>query len=112
MSFLATCRASIYRATTVTALGDTLDDNSTPVVGLEDVPASLIEKSRKVYDQASGELRTIRYCVGRLVPGTDIRKGDRIKDNTTGTMYALDELTIKPRSISGSSDLVLDLRIL
>lgn len=112
MSFMATTRASIYRATKDNGLGDMVDDNTTPVAGLTDLPASLIEKSRKIFDPASEAIRTVRWCVGRFTPGTDIQVGDRIKDNVTGTFYALDEVTTTRRSIAGSRDLVLDLRIL
>lgn len=112
MVFLATTRASIYRGQTTPVEGlDPVDNNVTPVAGLESLPASLIEKSRKVYDQTSQQQRTIRWCVGRFTPGTDIRAGDRVKDNRTGIFYVLDELTTKPRSIAGQSDLILDLRI-
>jgi len=111
MSYMANTRASIYRGTIDTGL-DVVDDNTTPVAGLESVRASLIEKSRKVYDLASGESRTIRWCVGRLDPGTPIVSGDRIKDNNNGKLYALDELTTGNRTIAGTRELVLDLRIL
>jgi len=112
MTFQATTRASIYRATTETALGDEIDDNAMPVSALADLRASLIEKSRAVLDPASGERRTVRYCIGRLDYGTDVRAGDRIKDNISGQMYALDEITPTRRTITGASSLVLDLRIL
>lgn len=115
MTFLATTRVSILRGETQNTVGDPIDDNRFPdavVPGLGDLPASLIEKSRKVYDFASQEQRTVRWVVGRLTPGTDIRDGDRVRDNRTGTIYALDEITRKPRSISGQSDLILDLRVL
>jgi len=112
MSFTATTRASVYRATTESALGDNVNDNTTPVSGLGDLRASLIEKSRSVMDPASGERRTVRFCIGRLDFGTDVRKGDRIKDNRGGQLYAIDEITPTARTIAGGSSLVLDLRIL
>ena len=112
MSFAATTRASVYRGTTTNPLGDDVDDNTTPVLGLEDIRASLIERMRTVMDPASGERRTVRYCVGRLSPDVVIAQGDRIRDNVTGHLYALDEFTLTPRTIGGQSALVLDLRIL
>lgn len=112
MSFAATTRASIYRGTSETPLGDNVDDNTTPVLGLEDIRASLIERDRMVMDPATGERRTVRYCVGRLSPDVVVTRGDRIKDNRNGRLYAVDEFTLTSRTIGGSSALVLDLRIL
>ena len=108
---IATTTAAIYRGTTENGLGDTVDDNATPVVGLEAFPLSLIEKSKRVQDPASGIWRTVRYSAGRpLNPSLVILDGDRLKDLFTGELYAIDEITYTPRTLAGGAALLLDLR--
>lgn len=110
-SVIASTRAAIYRGTTPNGLGDDVDNNTTPVVGLESFPVSIIEKSRRVQDPASGLWRTVRYSAGRpLDPSLVILDGDRLKDLTTGDIYAIDEITRTPRTIAGGAGLLLDLR--
>lgn len=108
---IATTTAAIYRGTMANGLGDTVDDNTTPVVGLEAFSLSLIEKSRRVQDPASGIWRTVRYSAGRpLNPFLVIQDGDRLKDLFTGKLYAIDEITYTPRTLAGGAALLLDLR--
>jgi hypothetical protein len=105
---LATTRIAVLRGTTTNDLGDEVDSTE-PVDGLGDVPASLIEKSKGVQDEASGTWRSVRYLKCRVSPRLDIREGDRIRDNRTGNIYFIDELTRTPRGIAGAGTLSLDL---
>lgn len=107
--FLATTTAQVVRGSTVNALGDDVAGVAV-VAGLAKVPVSIIEKGRKVYLPESGELRTVRYVVGRARSNVDIRKGDRLVDNRTGNTYLVDEVTGGERSIAGTQPLVFDLR--
>lgn len=114
MPILATTRASIFRGITVNSLGDPADDNVTVIADprLASFPISIIERSARVQDPASGIWRTIIYKVGRPTnPSLDIRNGDRLKDLRTGTIYTIDDITVTPRTISGGRTLVLALRI-
>lgn len=106
---MATTTVAVYRGETTNAAGDQVP-TTTPLPGLLLLPFSVIEKSRTVFVQATSELRTIRYFVGRCRPGVDLRKLDRLKDNLTQRWYAVDEVTGGDRSIAGMKDLVLDLR--
>jgi len=114
MTFMATCRAAVYGATIDNGLGDAIDDNDTPVEGLEDVRASLIEKSRKLFDATTGASRTVRWCVARfdahLAPL--FAEGYRIKDLRSGKIYVIDELTVDVHGLASNADFVLDTRIL
>jgi hypothetical protein len=107
---IATTRAAVYRGTTANGLGDDVDDNTTPVAGLESFPLSLIEKSRRTQDPASGTWRTVRYFAAQpLNPSLAILDGDRVKDLTTDDLYAINEITRTARTLSGSAALMLDL---
>jgi hypothetical protein len=65
VNVIATTKAAIYRGTAPNGLGDTVDDNTVPVVGLEVFPVSIVEKSKRVQDPASGIWRTVRYSAGQ-----------------------------------------------
>lgn len=107
---LATTRLAVYRAVTTSPLGDEVDDNTTPVIGLERVGASVIERSKRVQDPASGIWRTVPYLRARLVnPSLDVREGDRVRDLSTGKLLTVDSLTRTSRSLAGAASLTLDL---
>jgi len=121
--FLATTRVAVLRGTTTTDLGDDAEDNTDDALvdGLTDVPASLIERNKSVYDPASGTRRTVRVIVCRIPPSVphpdtgvvtavSLLEGDRIKDLRTGRVYAIDESVEIPRSLAGMSSFTLDLR--
>lgn len=122
-TFLATTRVALLRGSTENALGDEIDDvgDGAIVDGLGDIPASLIEKSKRVQDPSTGTWRTVRYLrcqlpvsVGHPTTGaplaTSVQNGDRIRDNRTGYVYAIDERVQVSRTIAGTSSLTLDLR--
>lgn len=107
---IATTRAAILRGSTRDPLGDEVDTDGEPVVGLEDFAASITEKSRSVFDPSTGEWRTVRYYKGRVPANLKLEPGDRLRDNRTGRIYTIEEDEGVPRSISGRSSLSLDLR--
>lgn len=98
------------RGTATNATGDEVDDNTTPVAGLADIPAGLIEVSKDVFDPASGTRRTVRIIRARIRGNITVLEGDRIKDLKTSRIYAIDEKVTVPRSLAGQSSLTLDLR--
>lgn len=109
---LATTTCAVIRGETTDALGDDIPSGIV-VVGLEKLPFSIKEKSRKVYVPESDELRTVRYVVGRATPtakALQIIATDRIRDNSTLKIYVVDEITGGERGISGTRPLVFDLR--
>lgn len=110
-SVLATTKVAVYRATTQNALGDEVDNNDTPVsLSMAALPASIIERSKRVQDPASGIWRSIPVFKCRLVdPSLDIRKGDRVRDLRTGKLMTVDSITRTPRSLAGAASLTLDL---
>ncbi len=109
--FLATTTANTYRGTTTNGPGDEIDNNTAGGLVGAAWPISIIERERRVQDPASGTWRTVRYAVGRLRYGRDVEIGDRVKDLTTLATYIVDEVNRAPRTISGTNELLLDLRI-
>lgn len=122
--FMANTRVSVLRgAAAENDRGDEVDDNGAGaiVAAYADMPAALTERSRNVFDPASGTRRTVRVITCRILPvvahpATGVRTpvvledGDRIKDGLTGRVYALNETVTVPRNLAGMSSLTLDLR--
>lgn len=105
MTFLATTRCDVLRGSTADAYGDDVP-GSTPVLAGE--PIAIIETTSRTRDPATGELRSIISCTGRLRGDRDVRESDRIMDLTSGVIYAV--LGSRTRgSIVGLADLELDL---
>lgn len=121
--FLANTRVAVIRGITESTLGDEVETNGAEgiVAAFADMPAALTERSRSVFDPATGTRRTVRVITCRIPvsvghPTTGVitplvlLEGDRIKDNNTGRIYALDEHVAVPRNLAGMSSLTLDLK--
>jgi hypothetical protein len=106
---LANTWAEVYRDGDDDALGDPLEATA-PVPGLERVTMSITERSQRIYDAESDELRVIRYGVGRAVVGTDIRPDDRIHDLRTSKWWAVRTVSTEAPGFTGSRALSFDLR--
>lgn len=107
---LATTKLAFFRGTTTNDLGDEVDNNSTPVVGLEARAATVIDTSKRVQDPASGLWRTVRYKRARMTnPNLDVHEGDRVIDLTTDALLTVDDITRTPRTLAGGATLTLDL---
>lgn len=108
--FMATETVKVLRGTAVNALGDA-EPTYAEVVGLTEVPFGITEKSRKVMDPQTGELRTARWATGRCNPTVDVRKGDQLLGNRSAKLYYVSEITSSGRGLAGLEDLVCDLRL-
>jgi len=112
MTVMSNTKCNVFRGTLVTDLGDVDDDNGgADVATYSSIPMAITEKSRKVFDVASGEQRTIRWSIGRPQnPALDIKRDDRIVNLADGRLYAVDEATHLARNGAGAQSLILDLR--
>ena len=105
MQTLATTTVDVLRGTDTDAYNDPVDTD-TPV--LTDVPASIIEQSRVVLDQASGTPRVVRFVTGRVAHGTDVQADDRLRDRS-GQIYEVDAVA-RPQNPVLAQDVRLDLK--
>lgn len=106
MMGLITGHYSIIRGvSSETEYGDEVE--STDVV-YTNIPGSVIEKSRTVYDPQSGRVATLRKLTGRFKFGTDIQDGDRIKDEKTEKVWVVSAV-YEGTSFVAKPDLILDL---
>jgi hypothetical protein len=92
---------------------DARDEYGDPVVGDTPLstgnPASIRERQMRAVGATSGEGEVVRYIVGRVYPGVDVKRGDRVRDEKTGSLYLVDGVT-RPQSPVGTPDTMLELR--
>jgi len=106
---LATTRAALLRGSHKDDYGDEVDGLA-PVTGWADFPVSIIERSRNVQDPQSGTWRAVAYLAARVPFKLPVQDGDRLQDNRTGLVYTIDDGTVVPRGLGGTSSRSLDLR--
>jgi hypothetical protein len=83
------------------------DTDTDPDPYLRGIPASIIEQTQRVRDDAGG-LRPVRFVVGRVSGRSDVQSGDRIRDRKNGAWYAV-TATDQPQSPVIELDLRLEL---
>lgn len=123
MLSLANTWVDVYRGVSDDGTGLTLGDLEAEMLPTEQVdplttdpvlshiPMQVIEHSRKVFLEESGELRTIRYGEGRCTGTYDIRKNDRLWDTVKAKWWTVNEIDSGGRTLAGLTDLTLDLRV-
>lgn len=116
---IATTRAALMRGTSEDALGDEIDalavvatppDELVRGRDLGDFPASIIERSRREFDEASNAWRTVRYYAGRVPSYVPVKAGDRIRDNRDGRIFVVEEGEGMARGISGRASVTLTMK--
>lgn len=108
MYALASTTCSILRGTTTNEWGDVIDDPNGQVVATG-VPVSLSITNTTASDPATQQIRTIRSLTGAIQSDTDIHETDRLRDDTTGVVYAVESVTT-PLGPGFRGDLELVLR--
>lgn len=84
-----TTTGTILRGQGTNAAGDTVD---LPIPWKTGVPASIIEQTRRVRGPKDSEDRIIRIFKLRVPNGTGLLKDDRFRDDTSGTVYIVDDV--------------------
>lgn len=117
---IATTRSALLRATVAKDdLGDDVEDLlvvPTPadvaVAGRSyaDFPASIIERSRREFDEASNQWRSVRYFAGRVPAYIPVKAGDTLRDNQSGALYVVLEGEGMARGLTGRSSVTLTMR--
>lgn len=106
---VATTRAALLRGSTTDALGDEVDA-ATVLAGYSDFPISIVEKTRREFDESSNAWRTVRYYAGRTTASIPARAGDRIRDLRDGSIFVVDEVERMARGLSGRSSVTLTMK--
>jgi hypothetical protein len=106
MLAVPTTTVSILRGTTTNPFGDVQD---TAAIAASGIPASLLEYSQESKRPADRHQQTVRMARCRIPGTTTVQTGDRIKDENTLAVYAVDDST-QLRNIVSTTDLRLVLR--
>lgn len=96
---------TVLRGTTVSAYGDALD-NTTPAAS--GIPALITERNRTVFDRTTQTPRVVRVVSCAVQSDTDLREEDRVRDDTTNTVYAVRSVT-QPGGAGHVADLLVEL---
>lgn len=97
---------AVLRGTETDEYGDERDTNTAVATG---IPASILEQRRLTTVGDEQVPRAVVFYTGRVPYGTDIRDGDRIKDERTNTIYTIMDFTRTENPII-KPDVRLDLR--
>ena len=100
--------------TTVTILGgqtesDYGDPMDSDTVIATDIPAAIVEGRQIIATESDLQARVVRYYTGRVPNGTAIDDSQKIRDERTGEVYSIDNVTA-PRNAIIPQDVRLDLR--
>lgn len=106
MNFYPTTTVAILRGTTTDGYGYEADANTPVATG---IPASIVEQAQNTRRPDSDRPSTIRGYACRLPHDTDLRDGDRIKDEADNAVYMLDTIT-RPANPARAMDWQVELR--
>ncbi|WUH94566.1 hypothetical protein OG900_33420 [Streptomyces sp. NBC_00433] len=110
MQAIANTRVTVLTGTTTDDFGDTVD-SLTPGTDprQQRIPASLTQSGKTVTTPEQPTPRVIRTHIARLPAGTPVGPEDRLRDDVTGTVYAITAVTAEP-GIGHTPDVRLDLK--
>ena len=97
---------TILGGNTESDYGDVLDSDTPAGAG---IPCSIIEGRQVVSTESDPQARVIRYYTGRLPYGTTVDDSQRLRDERTGYLYSIDNVT-QPANPIIPQDVRLDLR--
>jgi hypothetical protein len=86
--------------------GDDIEGEIERVTGL---PGAIHEGALKVQTESDPQARAVRFYTGRLPHGTQIATNERLRDELTGVIYAVDAVTT-PVNPALPQDVRVDLR--
>lgn len=107
MKAQANTTISVLRGTAVDDYDDDRDLDQT--VGSR-IIAAISEARRTIKRTDSTTPERVRSFTGRVGAGTDVQRGDRVKDEQTATIYIVDDVVEQPGFQGHTPDMRLDLR--
>lgn len=108
---IPTTWVTVLRTTSTDMFGDQVDSSSEAGGDvLTRIPASLMERSRTITTPNSPTPRVVRYATARLPARTGVTEDDRLRDESTGRIYAITAVT-QPTAVGFTPHLRLDLTL-
>lgn len=110
MRAIANTRATILTGTTTSEWGDTVDSNTPSTNPAQrGFPAAITEAGKTISTPEQTVPRVIRTHIARLPAGTPVGSQDRLRDDITGTVYAITAVTAET-GVGLAPDVRLDLK--
>lgn len=106
MIALANTKISILGGTSESDWGDVIDSDTPAATG---IPACIVEGRQVIATEGDSQARVVRYYTCRLPHGTVLTGSNRIKDEETGIVYVVDNVST-PLNAVIPQDVRLDLR--
>jgi hypothetical protein len=106
MYAIPTTTVSVLRGTTTDDLGDVIDNLTVAASG---IVFSLIEQRKTVFVPSANRLQQVMIAIGRGPADMDVTAADRIKDERSGLIYVIDNVS-RVQSPVTMNDVRLDLR--
>lgn len=104
----ATTTVTIYRGEGTDEYGDPVDANTIVATG---VRASILEQTVKAWTEVTTIPRNFRWAKMRVTHGTDVRQNDRIKDERTGDIWTIVQISDRGNPVR-DTDLRIDLEMM
>jgi hypothetical protein len=98
----AATTVSVLRGTEISEDGDVIDGGNAVATG---VPALIRELAADNRTEATDSPRTIRQYMVSVPNSTDVRPGDRIRDERTGDVYAVDFAQTPPMPLLADKEI-------
>ncbi|HET9234926.1 MAG TPA: hypothetical protein VFP10_12365 [Candidatus Eisenbacteria bacterium] len=106
MIAVPTTTVTILSGSTTSEWGDESEGTTARATG---VPAAIHEGAMKVQTESDPQARAVRFYTARLPNGTTLANNERLQDEATGVIYAVDAVTT-PVNPALPQDVRVDLR--
>lgn len=104
----ATTTITVYRGENTDEYGDPVDADVIVATG---IPASILEQTVKAWTEVTTVPRQFRWAKMRVTQGVDIRQDDRIKDERTGDIWTIVQISNRANPVR-MQDLRVDLEMM
>ena len=98
--FIATTYITILRGTAIDEFGDEVDTDTEMA---DRLPATIVETSQRTWNPVEQRAGVIEQYTIRLRPSVNVAENDRIRDERTGVIYQVREVS-NPPSLVGLAD--------
>jgi len=95
-TFVPSTRITVLRGSGVDSFGDETDVDTEVA---EKMPAAITQDRQRSYQQVEARGGVVETFTIRLRPGADVTEGDRFRDETSGHVYQVREVSNPPRLI-------------
>lgn len=108
MKTRANTTVTIFRGSSYNEWGDEVDSDTIVATGIR---ASIIEQTIYAQTEVTTLPRSYRFAKMRVTPGTDVRQNDRVKDEKTGEIWTIRQISNRGNPVT-MQDMRIDLEMM